>query len=225
MQILLIEDDERVASYVAKGLREASHIVDHHDDGKRALIQATLEDYDLIILDRMLPRLGGISLLRTLRGAGNDTPVLMLTALGDVEERVHGLESGADDYLTKPFAMTELLARVAVLGRRQRASNEETRLVVADLEINLLARTVKRSGKLIELTPREFRLLEVLARSANRVVTRSMLLERVWEYSFEPQTNIVDQFMSKLRQKVDRDFPRHLIHTVRGAGYILRDDP
>ncbi|MCR0983123.1 response regulator [Roseomonas populi] len=225
MQILLIEDDERVASYVSKGLREAGHIVDHHDDGKRALIQATLEDYDLIILDRMLPRLDGISLLRTLRGAGNDTPVLMLTALGDVEERVHGLESGADDYLTKPFALTELLARVAVLGRRQRASSEETRLVVADLEINLLARTVKRSGKPIELTPREFRLLEVLARSANRVVTRSMLLERVWEYSFEPQTNIVDQFMSKLRQKIDRDFPRQLIHTVRGSGYVLRDGP
>ncbi|MFH5927437.1 winged helix-turn-helix domain-containing protein [Roseomonas xinghualingensis] len=225
MQILLVEDDERVATYVAKGLRESGHLVHHLRDGRNGLLQAMTEDYELIILDRMLPQLDGMAVLKALRAAGNDTPVLILTALGDVDERVLGLESGADDYLSKPFAMTELLARVNVLGRRSRPPAEESHITVADLEINLLSRSVRRAGQRIDLTPREFRLLEVLARSADRVVTRSMLLERVWEYSFDPQTNIVDQFMSKLRQKIDRDFDRPLIHTVRGAGYVLRRTP
>lgn len=222
MQILLIEDDARVASYVARGLREEGHIVTHHSDGRAGLIEATTEDYDLIVLDRMLPGVDGMTILQTLRATANPVPILMLTALGDIEERVQGLRNGADDYLPKPFAMSELLARVGALLRRPQSSPEPTRIAIADLEIDLLGRTVKRAGKRLDLTPREFRLLEVLARNAERVVTRSMLLEQVWEYSFDPQTNIVDQFMSKLRQKVDRDFERPLIHTVRGTGYVVR---
>lgn len=225
MHILVIEDDERVASYVAKGLREEGHVVTQCGDGRAGLIQAAAEDYDVIVLDRMLPAVDGMTILKTLRAAGNRTPILMLTALSDVEERVRGLRSGADDYLSKPFAMTELAARVDALTRRPVLSDEPSKLSLADLEIDLLGRTVQRSGKRIDLTPREFRLLEVLVRNANRVVTRSMLLERVWEYSFDPQTNIVDQFMSKLRQKIDREFQKPLIHTVRGTGYVIRAEP
>lgn len=225
MHVLVIEDDERVASYVAKGLREEGHLVAHCGDGRAGLIQATTEDYDLIVLDRMLPGLDGMVILQTLRGAGNTTPILMLTAIGDVEERVRGLRSGADDYLPKPFAITELTARAAALARRPALPPEPSRLSLADLEIDLLGRSVRRAGKRIDLTPREFRLLEVLLRNANCVVTRSMLLERVWDYSFDPQTNIVDQFMSKLRQKIDRDFAEPLIHTVRGTGYVIRAQP
>jgi len=224
MQILLVEDDERVAAYVAKGLREEGHIVSRCGDGRSGLIQATTEDYDLIVLDRMLPGVDGMTILQTLRTIGNTTPILMLTALSDVEERVRGLRSGADDYLSKPFAFSELAARVDALARRPSAATEPSQLSIADLEIDLLGRMVKRAEKRIDLTPREFRLLEVLVRNANRVVTRSMLLEKVWDYSFDPQTNIVDQFMSKLRQKIDREFSSPLIHTVRGTGYVIRVD-
>jgi len=222
MQILMIEDDERVSSYVAKGLREEGHVVDQSSDGRAGLIKATTEDYDLIVLDRMLPNLDGMTILQTLRGAGNKVPIIMLSALGDVEERVRGLRNGADDYMMKPFALSELVARVDTIARRPVLMAEPSKLVCADLEVDLLARSVSRAGKRIDLTPREFRLLEVLMRSADRVVTRSMLLERVWDYSFDPQTNIVDQFMSKLRNKIDRDFEKAIIHTVRGTGYVIR---
>lgn len=225
MDILLIEDDDRLAAYIVKGLREDGHLVVHCADGRAGLIQSTSDDFDVIVLDRMLPSVDGMTILKTLRALGNATPVLMLTAIGHVEERVAGLRAGADDYLPKPFALTELTARIDALARRPAATVEATRLALADLDVDLLGRTVHRAGKRIDLTAREFRLLEVLLRSADRVMTRSMLLEKVWDYSFDPQTNIVDQFMRKLRQKVDRDFSKPLIHTVRGAGYVIRADP
>lgn len=222
MHILVIEDDERVSAYVSKGLREEGHVVEQSADGRSGLIQATTEDYDLIILDRMLPGVDGMAILQTLRAAGSTVPILMLTALGDIEERVRGLRNGADDYVMKPFALSEVVARVDALARRPALASEPSKLQVADLEMDLLGRSVQRAGKRIELTPREFRLLEVLMRSVDRAITRSMLLERVWDYSFDPQTNIVDQFMSKLRIKIDRDFETPLIHTVRGTGYVIR---
>ena len=222
MHILFIEDDERVAGYVTKGLREAGHLVDHLADGKQGLVQATCESYDVIILDRMLPTVDGMKILHTIRAMGDMTPVLILSALGDVDERVRGLQAGSDDYLAKPFSLTELLARVEVLGRRGPVAAEPSMLKIADLEIDRLGHLVKRRGKRIELTAREYRILECLVRNAGRVVTRTMLLENVWDYHFDPQTNIVDQHVSKLRQKIDRDFAVQLIHTVRGTGYVLR---
>lgn len=224
MHILFIEDDERVADYVTKGLREAGHLVDHFADGKLGLVQATCETYDLIILDRMLPMVDGLKILHTIRATGDMTPVLILSALGDVDQRVKGLQAGSDDYLPKPFSLSELLARVEVLGRRGPVSAEPSILKIADLEIDRLGHLVKRRGKRIDLTAREYRILECLARNAGRVVTRTMLLENVWDYHFDPQTNIVDQHVSKLRQKIDRDFAVQLIHTVRGTGYVLRAD-
>ncbi|HQX25625.1 MAG TPA: response regulator transcription factor [Pseudomonadota bacterium] len=225
MRILVVEDDANVAGFVAKGLREAGHVVDVADNGKDGLFLATTEAYDALVLDRMLPQVDGLTVLRTLRASGSAVPVLLLSALGDVDDRVQGLRAGGDDYLTKPFAFVELLARIEVLARRPRAgAAPETVLRVADLELDLLARSVRRAGHAIELQPREFRLLEYLMRHAGQVVTRTMLLEAVWDYHFDPQTNVIDVHVSRLRAKLDKGHPRPLIHTVRGAGYRLADD-
>ena len=225
MRILVVEDDANVAGFVAKGLREAGHVVDLADNGKDGLFLATTESYDALVLDRMLPQIDGLAVLRTLRGSGDATPVLLLSALGEVDDRVQGLRAGGDDYLTKPFAFVELLARIEALARRPRAgAAPEALLRVADLELDLLARTARRGGHAIELQPREFRLLEYLMRHAGQVVTRTMLLEAVWDYHFDPQTNVIDVHVSRLRAKLDRGHARPLIHTVRGAGYRLADD-
>ncbi|HEY2347266.1 MAG TPA: response regulator transcription factor [Xanthomonadaceae bacterium] len=222
MRILIVEDDPHTAAFIAKGLTEDGHTVDQADNGRDGLFLATTETYDAIVLDRMLPAVDGLTVLRTLRGAGNATPVLVLTALGDVDHRVEGLRAGADDYLVKPFAYAELSARIdSLLRRRQSTSAETTELRVGDLELNLLTREARRAGKTIELQPREFRLLEYLMRQAERVVTRTMLLEAVWDYHFDPQTNVIDVHISRLRQKIDRGHPKPLLHTVRGAGYRL----
>ncbi|MGO4260172.1 winged helix-turn-helix domain-containing protein [Lysobacter sp. TAB13] len=222
MRVLLVEDDPHTAAFIAKGLREDGHTVDHADNGKDGLFLATTENVDAIVLDRMLPALDGLTLLQTLRGAGNRTPVLLLTALGEVDHRVEGLRAGADDYLVKPFAYAELSARLdSVLRRGSSGGSEPTRLRVADLELDLLSREARRGDKRIELQPREFRLLEYLMRQAERVVTRTMLLEAVWDYHFDPQTNVIDVHISRLRQKIDQGYPRPLLHTVRGAGYRL----
>ena len=222
MRILLVEDDAHTAGFIAKGLREDGHAVDPADNGRDGLFLATTEPYDAVILDRMLPALDGLTVLRTLRGAGNHTPVLLLTALGDVDHRVEGLRAGADDYLVKPFAYAELSARLDSIARRgQAGASQPTLLRVGDLELDLLSREARRGGKRIELLPREFRLLEYLMRQADRVVTRTMLLEAVWDYHFDPQTNVIDVHISRLRQKIDAGFPKPLLHTVRGAGYRL----
>jgi two-component system OmpR family response regulator len=225
MHILLIEDDARVADHVAKGLREAGYMVEHAADGRTGLLQAAAETYDAIILDRMLPAVDGLTILQTIRATGDTTPVLILSALGEVDERVRGLRAGGDDYLVKPFALSELLARIEALTRRGPAVTVETTLRIADLEIDLLGHEVRRDGRRIDITTREFRILEYLARNVDRVVTRSMLLENVWDYQFDPQTNIIDQHVSRLRQKVDRGFRIQLIHTVRGSGYVIRSQP
>ncbi len=222
MKVLVIEDDQQAASYLAKGLKEAGHVVDAANDGKEGLFLAGSEHYDVMIVDRMLPGRDGLSLVEILRATGNDTPVLFLSALGSVDDRVKGLKAGGDDYLTKPFAFSELLARIEVLVRRRSAAQPQTRLAVADLELDLLSRTVRRASKSIDLLPREFALLEYLMRNAGSVVTRTMMLENVWDYHFDPQTNVIDVHIARLRQKIDKDFPTPLIHTVRGAGYSLR---
>ncbi|TVP54249.1 MAG: DNA-binding response regulator [Halomonadaceae bacterium] len=225
MRVLVIEDDHDVASYLTKGLRESDYVVDHAEDGKEGLMMAASENYDIMIVDRMLPNMDGLNIIKTVRATGNQTPILILSALGDVDARVEGLRGGGDDYLTKPFSFTELLARLDALGRRGRQSPEtETVLHVADLEMDLLARTVRRSGQNIDVQPREFRLLEYLMRHADQVVTRTMLLEKVWDYHFDPQTNVIDVHISRLRSKIDKGFERPLLHTVRGAGYMLRED-
>jgi two-component system OmpR family response regulator len=226
MRILLVEDDPHTAGFIAKGLREDGHAVDAADNCKDGLFLATTESYDVIVLDRMLPALDGMVLLRTLRGAGSRTPVLLLTALGDVDNRVEGLRAGADDYLVKPFAYAELSARLDSIARRGHGGGSEpTRLAVEDLELDLLSREARRGGRRIELQPREFRLLEYLMRQAGRVVTRTMLLEAVWDYHFDPQTNVIDVHISRLRQKIDAGFPAPLLQTVRGAGYRLGREP
>ena len=222
MRVLVIEDDAETARYIAKGLGESGYAVDVATDGKDGLLMAVGEDYDLAVIDRMLPRVDGLSIVETMRGAGRDTPVLFLSAMGAVEDRVRGLKSGADDYLIKPFAFAELLARVEVLLRRRGGNPVETMLRAGDLEMDLLARKVTRAGTAVELQPREFRILEYLLRNAGRVVTRTMLLENVWNYHFDPQTNVIDVHISRLRQKIDRGFPAPLIETVRGSGYRLR---
>jgi two-component system OmpR family response regulator len=222
MRVLLIEDDSQTAAYIAKGLRESGHAVDHAGEGGEGLHLAITEAYDALIVDRMLPGLDGIAIVEALRKAGKATPILFLSAMSEVDDRVKGLHAGGDDYLTKPFAFAELLARLEAVARRRGGGGGETKLVCGDLEMDLLARAVKRAGKPIELQPREFRLLEYLLRHAGQVVTRTMLLEKVWDYHFDPQTNVIDVHISRLRQKVDRDFPTALIHTVRGAGYCLR---
>lgn len=220
--MLVVEDDERVAGHVVKGLKGEGWLVDHVADGRQALFQVAAETYDVIVLDRMLPNVDGLKILQTMRAAGDSTPVLILSALGDVDNRVKGLRAGGDDYLAKPFAFSELLARVEALSRRKGVVQETTELSLADLEMNLLTRTVTRRGKPIELTTREFGLLEYLLRNAGRVVSRSMLLEAVWDYNFDPQTNIIDQHVSRLRQKLDKDFDPPLLQTIRGMGYSLR---
>jgi two-component system OmpR family response regulator len=221
MRILLVEDEDRVAEHVVNSLRAAGHTIHRAADGRQGLLVAAAETFDVIVLDRMLPHVDGMTVLQTLRATGNATPVLLLSALGDVDQRVAGLRSGADDYLAKPFAMSELLARVDVLGRRAPALTDTSRLALGDLELDLSARTVVRGGTRIQLTDREFRILEYLVRNAGRVVTRSMLLEHVWDYHFDPQTNIIDQHVSRLRQKVERDASPALIQTVRGVGYVI----
>lgn len=223
MRILVVEDDKDVAGFVVRGLKEAGHVVEHADNGRDGLFMAVSEPFDAIVLDRMLPGgIDGLKILETLRGQKNATPVLILSALADVNERVKGLKAGGDDYLTKPFAFAELLARVEALSRRGKAEGPTTKLVVEDLEMDLLSRQVKRSGQKIDLQPREFRLLEYLMRHAGQVVTRTMLLESVWEYHFDPQTNVIDVHISRLRAKIDKGFEAPLLHTVRGAGYMIR---
>jgi two-component system OmpR family response regulator len=223
MRLLLIEDDAQTADYLVKALAEAGAVTDHVADGRAGLLQAASGEYDALIVDRMLPGLDGIGIVRTLRAAGNRTPVLFLSALGEVDDRVEGLRAGGDDYLIKPFAFSELHARLDALLRRGSAETPETRLRVADLEMDLLKREVTRAGREIQLQPREFRLLEYLLRHAGQVVTRTMLLEQVWDYHFDPQTNVIDVHISRLRGKIDREFDRPLLHTVRGVGYMLRD--
>ena len=223
MRILVVEDDKDVAGFVVRGLKEAGHLVEHADNGRDGLFMAVSEPFDAIVLDRMLPGgIDGLKILETLRSQQNATPVLILSALADVNERVKGLKAGGDDYLTKPFAFAELLARVDALSRRGKAEGPTTKLVVEDLEMDLLSRQVKRAGQKIDLQPREFRLLEYLMRHAGQVVTRTMLLEGVWDYHFDPQTNVIDVHVSRLRQKVDKPFPTPLIQTIRNAGYTLR---
>lgn len=221
MKLLLIEDDKEAAEYLVKGLREQGHTVDHADKGKDGLFLAMSETYDALILDRMVPEVDGLSILQTIRGAGNSTPVLMLTALGKVEDRVKGLTEGADDYLVKPFSFTELIARLDAITRRKTSEKAVTKLVVGELEMDLLSRTVTRAGKTIDLQSREFQLLEYLMRHEGTVVTRTMLLEQVWDYNFDPQTNVIDVHISRLRQKVDKGFEKSMIQTLRGAGYKL----
>jgi len=221
MKILLIEDDAETARYIVNGLSEQGLVVDHADNGRDGLVLAAGEPYDVMILDRMLPGLDGLGILKTIRGAGVKTPVLLLTAMSGVDDRVEGLEAGGDDYLVKPFAFSELLARVHALARRPRTTAEETVLKVGDLEMDLIRREVRRGGKVIDLQPREFRLLEYLMRNAGRVVTRTMLLQKVWEFHFDPATNVVETHISRLRAKVDKPFDSPLIRTVRGAGYSL----
>jgi two-component system OmpR family response regulator len=221
MHVLLVEDDPLIAEFVANGLRESGHVVAQAADGRDALHLATEEKFDALVLDRMLPGLDGMQVLQRLRQTGHHTPVLMLSSLAEVEQRVEGLRGGADDYLAKPFSFVELLARLEGLLRRQdQKSGETTRLRVADLEMDLLKRCVRRGQQSIDLQPREFRLLEYLMRHAGQVVTRTMLLEAVWDYHFDPQTNVIDVHVSRLRQKIDRD-REPLLHTVRGAGYLL----
>ena len=225
MHLLLIEDDAEAGKYLAKGLRESGYTVDIATNGRDGLFQATEEQYELIIADRLLPHIDGLTIVEMLRRQGNKVPVLILSALGSVDDRIEGLRAGGDDYLTKPFAFGELLARIEALLRRRQGTTTTTRLKVGDLEIDLLGRTVLRSGRRIELTAKEFQLLEFLARREGQVVTRTMLLEGVWDLHFDPQTNVIDVHMSRLRNAVDRDFARPLIHTIRGAGYVLRDAP
>lgn len=223
MRLLLIEDDLQAAEYLAKGLRESGYSVEHSPDGRDGLDKAGRGPWDVIIADRQLPYLDGLTIITTLRERSDRTPVLILSALGTVDDRVHGLKAGGDDYLTKPFAFAELLARIEALNRRGAAASETTRLKIADLELDLLARRVTRAGRTIELTTKEFQLLEYLVRHAGQTVTRTMLLEGVWNLHFDPQTNITDVHMSRLRNAIDRGFPKPLIHTVRGAGYVLKE--
>jgi len=223
MKLLLVEDDREAAAYLKRALSEAGHTVDYAAEGRDGLMLAAGEPYDVIVLDRMLPQIDGLAILRTIRASGVKTPVLLLTALGGIDDRVEGLEAGGDDYLVKPFAFAELLARVNALARRPPPQEVRTELSVADLRLDLLKRSVTRGGQRIELQPREFQLLEYLMRHAGRVVTRTMLLESVWDFHFDPKTNIVETHMSRLRGKVDRGHAYELIHTVRGAGYILRE--
>jgi two-component system OmpR family response regulator len=223
VRILVIEDDKDVASFIRNGLTQAGCNVDHAGNGKDGLFLATTEKYDALVVDRMLPGVDGLTVIRTLRASANATPVLILSALGEVDDRVKGLKAGGDDYLVKPFAFSELLARLEALVRRAKSGNDAqpTTLRAADLEMDLLRREVRRGGQPIELQPREFQLLEFLLRHAGQVVTRTMLLEGVWDYHFDPQTNVIDVHISRLRSKIDKGFDRPLLHTVRGAGYRL----
>jgi two-component system OmpR family response regulator len=222
MRVLLVEDDATIAGFVARGLREAGFAVDHEADGSAGLAAALQQPYDVAIIDLMLPGRDGLSLIDELRRRNVTTPVLILSARRSVDDRVRGLQAGGDDYLTKPFAFAELLARVQALVRRATRTSEPTTLTFEDLTLDLLSRTVTRAGRPLELRPREFALLEYLMRNAGRVVSKTMILSHVWEYNFDPQTNIVDVLVSRLRDRIDRPFERKLLHTVRGVGYVLR---
>jgi len=222
MRILIIEDDREAASYLVKAFREAGHVADHAADGEDGLAMASDGPYDVLIVDRMLPKKDGLSVIADLRAAGRQTPALILSALGQVDDRVKGLRAGGDDYLPKPYSFSELLARVEVLSRRRAAGAPETVYRVGDLELDRLSHRVSRGAEEIILQPREFRLLEYLMKNAGQVVTRTMLLEHVWDYHFDPQTNVIDVHVSRLRAKIDKGFDRPLIHTIRGAGYTVR---
>ena len=224
MHVLLIEDDTEAARFLVKGLRESGFSVDHAADGREGLFRATEGQFDLVVTDRMLPHIDGLAIIELMRRKGLTTPVLVLSALGSVDDRVRGLKAGGDDYLTKPFAFAELLARVEALLRRRSSAPQATRLKLEDLEFDLLARRVTRAGREIELTARELKLLEFLMRRAGQVVTRTMLLEGVWDLHFDPQSNLIDVHISRLRQAIDRGSDHPLIHTVRGSGYVLRSD-
>ena len=224
MRLLLIEDDAEQARFAVKGLRESGHTVDHAASGRDGLFMAVSEPYDLLIVDRLLPHMDGLTVITTLRTSGNTTPVIILSALGQVDDRVRGLKAGGDDYLVKPYALAELLARIDALLRRARDAGtlaSETRLVVEDLELDRLSRAITRAGQAIELKPQEYRLLEYLMQHAGQVVTRTMLLEGVWDYHFDPQTNVIDVHISRLRAKLEPPGSTPLIHTIRGAGYRL----
>ncbi len=223
MRILIIEDDRDAAAYLVKAFREVGHVADHAADGVTGYDLAREGGYDVAVVDRMLPKMDGLSLIGALRAQNVDTPILILSALGQVDDRVKGLRSGGDDYLAKPYAFSELLARVEVLSRRRGSRGEETVYRVGDLELNRLSHEVRRGGQELQLQPREFRLLEYLMRHAGQVVTRTMLLENVWDYHFDPQTNVIDVHISRLRSKIDKGFAQPLLHTVRGAGYMIRD--
>ena len=225
MHILIVEDDEVARDTLAKALREAGHTVDVATDGMIGLSKASSAMTDLAIVDRMLPKLDGLALVQSLRATGRKLPVLILSALGDVDDRITGLRAGGDDYLTKPYHMSELMARIDALARRGESGAEAgARLKFADLELDRMTRRVTRNGKKIELTAREFQLLEFMMRHSGQVVTRTMLLEGVWDYHFDPQTNVIDVHISRLRQAIDKDFDKPLLHTVRGAGYSLREE-
>ena len=226
MRILLIEDDRQAAAYLIKGLTETGHVVDHAADGADGLHLALTGHYEALIVDRMLPKRDGLTVVRMLRADGRDTPVLVLSALGEVDDRIQGLRAGGDDYLVKPYAFSELLARLDALARRHRPSlDAPKKLQVADLELDLLSHRVTRADKHIRLQPRELRLLEYLMRHARQVVTRTMLLEQVWDLHFDPQTNVIDTQISRLRSKIDRGFDQPLLHTLRGIGYKLDESP
>ena len=225
MKLLIVEDDSEAAGYLVNGLVEAGHVADHAANGIEGYALARERPYDVLVVDRMLPRLDGLSLIGRLRAEGMSTPVLILSALGQVDDRVEGLRAGGDDYLTKPYAFAELLARVEALGRRSAQGPADAVYRVGDLELDRLAHEVRRAGREIPLQPREFRLLEYLMRHAGQVVTRTMLLENVWDYHFDPQTNVIDVHVSRLRSKIDKGFDRPLLHTVRGAGYMIREAP
>jgi two-component system OmpR family response regulator len=224
MRVLIIEDDREAAQWLIKGLSESGHVADLAVDGEEGLELAREGVHDVLIVDRMLPKRDGLSVLKVLRAEGVATPALILSALGDVDERVKGLRAGGDDYLAKPYAFSELLARVEGLGRRKPAEPSQTRFKACDLEMDLLTRTVTRAGQVIPLQPREFKLLEYLMRNAGNIVTRTMLLENVWDYHFDPQTNVIDVHVSRLRSKIDKGFDEPILQTVRGAGYMIRVD-
>mgnify|MGYP001447034669 FL=1 len=225
MNILVIEDDIETASYIKNGLKDSGYDVDHAEDGEKGLKLALNNSYNMLIVDRMLPKMNGIDIVNAIRNEGVKTPILFLSALGNVDDKVSGLKSGGDDYLTKPLALIELLARVEALIRRDSQQSGDTFLSIGDIEMDILARTVKRQGKRVYLHPREFKLLEYLLRNANQVVTRTMLLENVWEYHFDPQTNVIDVHISRLRQKIDKPFEKPILKTIRGDGYMIKAEP
>ena len=224
MRVLLVEDDPKIASFIIKGLKAEGFAVDHENNGEDGLHMALTEPYDAAVIDIMLPKIDGLSLIENIRLEKRKTPIIILSAKGEVDDRVKGLQMGADDYLTKPFAFSELLARLQALIRRSSDADEPTKLAVADISMNLVTREVVRAGKKIDLQPLEFSLLEYLLRNAGRVVSKTMIMEHVWDYYFDPQTNVVESRIYKLREKIDKEFATKLIHTVRGVGYVLKED-
>lgn len=222
MRILVVEDDAKIASFIVKGLKQSGFAVDHAPDGEEGLHLARSQNYDVTVLDIMLPKLDGLTLLRRMREAGSASPVIILSAMASVDDRIKGLQAGGDDYLTKPFAFSELLARVQALIRRATQTSEPTKLTVGDLSLDLITREVIRNGRTIELQAKEFALLEYLMRNPGRVLTKTLILERIYDYNFDPQTNVVDVLMHRLRAKVDKEFPEKMIHTIRGVGYVIK---